>query len=64
MNDINELSQLIGGLILYPGYRDEWRWDHDPGGVFLVNKLSKLLDSTILCSNVVNLDWNLWVPKR
>ncbi|PWA91209.1 RNA-directed DNA polymerase, eukaryota, Reverse transcriptase zinc-binding domain protein [Artemisia annua] len=40
--------------------------DLDPGVVFTVNKLSKLLDSTILRPNVmmVNLDWNSWVPEK
>ncbi|GJX55368.1 RNA-directed DNA polymerase, eukaryota, reverse transcriptase zinc-binding domain protein [Tanacetum coccineum] len=66
LDDINELSQLIGNLVLYPGYNDWWKWELDPGGVFTVNKLSKLLDSSMLGLNVmtVNVDWNSWVPKK
>ncbi|GKA57899.1 putative RNA-directed DNA polymerase [Tanacetum coccineum] len=66
LDDINELSQLIGSLVLYPGYKDGWKWELDPGGVFTVNKLSKLLDSSMLGPNVmtVNVDWNSWVPKK
>ncbi|GKC06744.1 hypothetical protein Tco_0998354 [Tanacetum coccineum] len=53
-------------LVLYLGYMDGWIWDLDPGGVFTVNKLSKLLDSTILGPNVmmVSDDWNSWVTKK
>ncbi|GJR96304.1 putative RNA-directed DNA polymerase, eukaryota, reverse transcriptase zinc-binding domain protein [Tanacetum coccineum] len=60
LDEINNLSQLIGSLVLYPGYMDRWIWDLDPGGVFTINKLSKLVDSTILGPNVmmVNVDWN------
>ncbi|GJT50250.1 RNA-directed DNA polymerase, eukaryota, reverse transcriptase zinc-binding domain protein [Tanacetum coccineum] len=66
LDDINDLSQLIGSLVLYPGYMDGWIWELDPGGVFTINKLSKLLDSTILGPNVmmVNVDWDSWVPKK
>nr|GEZ40125.1 hypothetical protein [Tanacetum cinerariifolium] len=66
LDDINDLSQLIGSLVLYPGCMDGWIWDLDPVGVFTVNKLSKLLDSTIFGPNVmtVNVDWNSWVPKK
>ncbi|GJT81144.1 hypothetical protein Tco_1055486 [Tanacetum coccineum] len=51
LDDINELSQLIGNLVLYPSYKDGWKWDLDPGGVFTVKKFSKLLDSSILGPN-------------
>ncbi|GKE34477.1 arginine repressor C-terminal-like domain-containing protein [Tanacetum coccineum] len=65
---VNDRRISVDGtcLVLYLGYMDGWIWDLDPGGVFTVNKLSKLLDSTILGPNVmmVNDDWNSWVPKK
>ncbi|GKC80703.1 RNA-directed DNA polymerase, eukaryota, reverse transcriptase zinc-binding domain protein [Tanacetum coccineum] len=41
-------------------------WELDPDGVFTINKLSKLLDSSMLGPNImtVNVDWNSWVPKK
>ncbi|GJQ89987.1 RNA-directed DNA polymerase, eukaryota [Tanacetum coccineum] len=50
---VNDRRISVDGtcLVLYLGYMDGLIWDLNPGGVFIVNKLSKLLDSTILGPN-------------
>ncbi|GKC76797.1 hypothetical protein Tco_1127571 [Tanacetum coccineum] len=66
LDEVSELSRLIGNLVLTSEQQDGCRWNLDPNGKFTVNNLSKLIDIVILGSNVMSykVDWNRFVPKK
>ncbi|GJR26972.1 RNA-directed DNA polymerase, eukaryota, reverse transcriptase zinc-binding domain protein [Tanacetum coccineum] len=66
LDEVSELSRLIGTLILTSEQQDGWRWKLNPNGKFTVNNLSKLIDIAILGSNVMSykVDWNWFVLKK
>ncbi|GJZ46913.1 cysteine-rich receptor-like protein kinase [Tanacetum coccineum] len=66
LDEVSELSRLIGNLVLTSEQQDGCRWNLDPNGKFTVNNLSKLIDIAILGSNVMSykVDWNRFVPKK
>ncbi|GJV63851.1 RNA-directed DNA polymerase, eukaryota, reverse transcriptase zinc-binding domain protein [Tanacetum coccineum] len=66
LDEVSELSRLIGNLVLTSEQQDGWRWKLNPNGKFTVNNLSKLIDIAILGSNVMSykVDWNRFVPKK
>ncbi|GKA50560.1 hypothetical protein Tco_0743633 [Tanacetum coccineum] len=66
LDEVSELSRLIGTLVLTSEQQDGWRWKLNPNGKFTVNNLSKLIDIAILGSNVMSykVDWNQFVLKK
>ncbi|GJX68068.1 RNA-directed DNA polymerase, eukaryota, reverse transcriptase zinc-binding domain protein, partial [Tanacetum coccineum] len=66
LDEVSELSRLIGNLVLSLEQQDGWRWKLNPNGKFAVNNLSKLIDIAILGSNVMSykLDWNQIVLRK
>ncbi|GJX77866.1 hypothetical protein Tco_0324677 [Tanacetum coccineum] len=63
LDEVSELSRLIGNLVPSLEQQDGWRWKLNLNGKFTVNNLSKLIDIAILGSNVMSykVDWNQFV---
>ncbi|GKA25645.1 RNA-directed DNA polymerase, eukaryota, partial [Tanacetum coccineum] len=54
LDEVSELSRLIGNLVLTSKKQDGWRWKLNPNGKFTVNNLSKLINIAILGFNVMS----------
>ncbi|GJZ09769.1 hypothetical protein Tco_0544052 [Tanacetum coccineum] len=52
IDEVTSLNNFIGNLIPHPRHQDGWVWSLDNGGIFTVNKLLKLIDKSILDTNV------------
>ncbi|GKB12598.1 RNA-directed DNA polymerase, eukaryota, partial [Tanacetum coccineum] len=66
LDDLTNLSSIIGDLSLSPGTNDKWLWSCDATGVFKVRSITSLIQNKLLeyCKLDNHLLWNSWIPRK